>query len=95
MIRTGASAAGRVPTALDATGEVHGMVVATVVLAILFLGVGCMLGWHANRSYSAHGDIRVTKRRIGGYRRIRLRSGTVVLGLAALLLLAVVLLSHL
>ena len=57
--------------------------------AALVLVVGCFLGWHANRTRAAHADIKTTHNRISGYRRIRLRSGLIMLGLVILALLIV------
>lgn len=58
-------------------------------IAILVLVVGCVLGWHANRTYAAHGDVKTTRGRIAGYRRTRLRSGLVALMFVILALLAI------
>jgi ABC-type Fe3+ transport system permease subunit len=51
-------------------------------LVLIFLAAGCALGWYANRSYAAHGDVKSTKRKLPGYRRTRHRSGVVALILA-------------
>jgi hypothetical protein len=59
---------------------------AAVGIAIIVLVVGCILGWHANRTYAAHGDIKTTHNRISGYRKTRLRSGLMALGLVILVL---------
>jgi hypothetical protein len=66
-----------------------------VGIALIVLVVGCILGWHANRAHAAHGDIKTTHGRIAGYRKTRLRSGLMALGLVvvALFLLAAVI-SH-
>jgi divalent metal cation (Fe/Co/Zn/Cd) transporter len=58
-------------------------------IAAVVLAVGCFLGWHANRAHAAHGDIKVTHRRISGYRKTRLRSGLIMLGLVLIALLVV------
>jgi hypothetical protein len=58
-------------------------------LVIIFLAAGCMLGWHANRARSAHGDLRATRGRLPGFRRTRLRSGFFVLAVALIVLLVV------
>jgi hypothetical protein len=65
---------------------------AAVGIAVIVLVVGCILGWHANRAHAAHGDIRTTRGRISGYRKTRLRSGLMALGLvvAVLFILAAV-----
>ena len=52
-----------------------------VVIALIVLVVGCILGWHANRASAAHGDIKTTHSRISGYRKTRMRSGLIALGL--------------
>jgi hypothetical protein len=62
------------------------------IAAIVVVG-GCLLGWHAHRTYAAHDDIKVTHNRISGYRKTRLRSGLIVLGVvvvAALIVSALV-----
>jgi hypothetical protein len=58
-----------------------------LIIVILFLAVGCVLGWHAQRAHSAHGDVRVTKRRLPGFRKTRMRSGLWVLTIAVLIVL--------
>jgi hypothetical protein len=65
---------------------------AAVGIALIVLVVGCILGWHANRARTAHGDIKTTHGRISGYRKTRLRSGLMTIGLVvvALALLAAV-----
>jgi hypothetical protein len=60
-----------------------------LILVIVFLAVGCMLGWHAQRAKSAHGDVRVTKNRLPGFRRTRMRSGLYVLTLVIIALLVI------
>jgi divalent metal cation (Fe/Co/Zn/Cd) transporter len=62
---------------------------AALGIAAIVLVVGCFLGWHANRAHAAHGDIKVTHNRISGYRKTRLRSGLIMLGLVVVALLAV------
>jgi ABC-type Fe3+ transport system permease subunit len=61
-----------------------------VVIALIVLVVGCILGWHANRASAAHSDIKTTHSRISGYRKTRMRSGLIALGViaAALFILA-------
>ena len=63
-------------------------------LVIIFLALGCVLGWHANRARSAHGDVKATKGRLPGFRRTRQRSGLIALALAALVLLVIFALLH-
>ena len=68
--------------------ERYAMKPAVAFIVIIFLAVGCVLGWHAQRARSAHGDVKVTKNRLPGFRRTRMRSGMWVLGLVLLTLLA-------
>ena len=65
---------------------------AAVGIAIVVLVVGCILGWHANRAHAAHSDIKTTHGRISNYRKIRLCSGLMALGLVvvALFLMAAI-----
>ena len=62
---------------------------AAVGIAAIVLVVGCFLGWHANRASAAHGDIKTTHNRISGYRKTRLRSGLITLGLVVVAVLIV------
>src|SRR5258708_39148033 len=62
---------------------------AAVGIAAIVLVVGCFLGWHAHRASAAHGDLKTTHNRISGYRKTRLRTGLIILGLLALRLLIV------
>jgi hypothetical protein len=61
---------------------------AAVPVVIVFLAVGCVLGWHGNRARAAHGDVKTTKNRLPGFRRTRLRSGAISLAIIIILLLA-------
>lgn len=60
---------------------------AVAFIVIIFLAMGCFLGWHAQRARSAHGDVKVTKGRLPGFRRTRLRSGLWVIGLVVVTVL--------
>ena len=51
-------------------------------LLLIFLTTGCVLGWYANRSFAAHGDVKSTKKKIPGYRKSRHRNGVVTVILA-------------
>ena len=51
-------------------------------LVLIFRGAGCALGWFANRSIAAHGDVKSTKRKLPGYRRSRHHNGILALVLA-------------
>jgi hypothetical protein len=56
-------------------------------LVVIFLAAGCILGWHAQRARSAHGDVRATRGRLPGFRRTRMRSGLWVIGLVVIVVL--------
>ncbi len=58
-----------------------------LMLTIVFLAVGCVLGWHSNRARAAHGDVRTTKNRLPGFRKTRLRSGLIAITIVLLLIL--------
>jgi hypothetical protein len=63
--------------------------VAVFGVAVLVLVIGCFLGWHANRTYAAHSDVKTTRGRIAGYRKTRLRSGLIALAFIIIALLVV------
>jgi hypothetical protein len=63
--------------------------VAVFGVAVLVLVIGCFLGWHANRTYAAHSDVKTTRGRIAGYRKTRLRSGLIALAFIVIALLVV------
>jgi hypothetical protein len=50
-----------------------------LVIAVIVIVVGAIMGWFANRTYVAHSDVKTTRGRISGYRRIRFRSGLIAL----------------
>jgi divalent metal cation (Fe/Co/Zn/Cd) transporter len=58
-------------------------------IALIVLVVGCFLGWHANRAYFANGDVKSTHGRISGYRKTRMRSGLIAVGILVAALLVV------
>jgi hypothetical protein len=58
-------------------------------LILIFLVVGCVLGYFSERTRSAHGDVKVAKTRLAGGRRTRWRSGLMVLVIGVVVLLAV------
>jgi ABC-type Fe3+ transport system permease subunit len=58
-------------------------------IAVLVLVIGCFLGWHANRTYAAHGDVKTTRGRIAGYRKTRLRSGLIAIAFVIIALLVI------
>ena len=47
---------------------------AVIGTAIVVLIVAAVLGWHGQKSYAAHGDVKVAKNRLRGGRKTRLRS---------------------
>lgn len=51
-------------------------------LVLIFLSAGCALGWYANRSFAAHGDVKSTKRKIPGFRKSRHHNGIITIILA-------------
>jgi hypothetical protein len=50
-----------------------------LLIAAIVIVVGAIMGWFANRTYVAHSDVKTTRGRIAGYRRIRFRSGIIAL----------------
>jgi hypothetical protein len=58
------------------------MSAASYGLMLIFLGAGFALGWYANRSILAHGDVKSTKNKLPGYRKARHRNGIAALILA-------------
>jgi hypothetical protein len=62
---------------------------AAIGLVVVFLVVGCLLGWYSQKTTAAHGDVKVAKTRLAGGRRTRWRSGMVVLVVGVIILLAV------
>jgi hypothetical protein len=65
-----------------------------LIIVIVFLAVGCMLGWHAQRTKSAHSDVKVGKGRVSGGRQTRMRSGLYVLTLVVIAVLVMSALVH-
>ncbi|MGO8885750.1 MAG: hypothetical protein ACLPUO_06200 [Streptosporangiaceae bacterium] len=65
-----------------------------VLVVMVFLAVGCVLGWHANRTRAAHGDVRTTKNRLPGFRRTRMRSGSISLVIVIIMVLALSAMLH-
>lgn len=64
---------------------------ATAIGAIaIFLVIGTAFGWHWQKSYAAHGDVKVAKTRLRGGRKTRLRSGVfaVLIGIGIVLAFA-------
>jgi hypothetical protein len=62
---------------------------AAIGLVLVFLAIGCALGWYGQKTRAAHADVKVAKSRLSGGRRVRWRSGLLALALVIALLLAV------
>jgi hypothetical protein len=58
-----------------------------IAVVVIFLIVGSVFGWHGQKSYAAHGDVKVAKNRLRGGRKTRFRSGVWVLAIGAVLVL--------
>ncbi len=64
------------------------MTTAAIGVVVIFLVVGTVVGWHSQKSYAAHGDVKVAKNRLRGGRKTRWRSGLLVLIVVVVVLLA-------
>jgi hypothetical protein len=62
---------------------------AVAVIALVVLVLGGLMGWHANRAHSAHGDLRTTRGRIPGFQQTRIRSGLIAIGALILALIVI------
>src|SRR5262249_19898885 len=51
---------------------------AAIGVVIIFLVVGCLLGWYSQKTTAAHSDVKVAKTRLAGGRKTRWRSFVVV-----------------
>jgi hypothetical protein len=60
-----------------------------IAFVVIFLALGCLLGWYSQKTTAAHSDVKVAKTRLSGGRRTRWRSGVLVLVLLVVLALAV------
>jgi hypothetical protein len=65
-----------------------------LIIVIAMVAVGCMLGWHAQKVKSAHGDIKVGKNRVSGGRSLRMKSGLYMLTLVVIVILIISALLH-
>ena len=65
------------------------MTAGVVLIVIVFLAVGCLAGWHAQRAKMAHGDIKVGKGRVSGGRQTRMKSGLYVIVLLVIAILVI------
>jgi hypothetical protein len=64
------------------------MTTAAIGVVVIFLVVGTVVGWHSQKSYAAHGDVKVAKTRLRGGRKTRWRSGVLVVIVVIVVLLA-------
>jgi hypothetical protein len=55
---------------------------------LIFLAIGCALGWFSQKMYQAHGDVKVAKTRLTGGRRTRMRAGLLAVAFAVVVVLA-------
>ena len=62
---------------------------AAIGIVIIFLVVGCLIGWYSQKTSAAHGDVKVAKTRLAGGRKTRWRSGVAVLIVGVVVALAV------
>ncbi len=62
---------------------------AAIGLIVIFLAVGCLLGWYSQKTTAAHSDVKVAKTRLAGGRKTRWRSGVLVFVVGLIILLAV------
>jgi hypothetical protein len=62
---------------------------AAIGLIVIFLVVGCLLGWYSQKTTAAHSDVKVAKTRLHGGRRTRWRSGIAVFVVGVIVILAV------
>ncbi len=60
----------------------------TAAAAVLFTVLGVAAGWNFRRAQAAHGDVKLYKGRLPGFRKIRLRSGLAAVVLFTLIVLA-------
>jgi hypothetical protein len=58
-----------------------------LVIVVGFMAAGVMMGWHAQRARSAHGDVKTGKGRLPGFRKTRMRSGLYIFAIIAICLL--------
>jgi ABC-type Fe3+ transport system permease subunit len=58
-------------------------------LIVIFLVVGCVVGWFSQKTTAAHADVKVAKTRLAGGRRTRWRSAILVFVVGAIVILAV------
>ena len=62
-----------------------------LIVVLVFMAVGCFLGWQAQRAHAAHGDIRQTKKgRLPSFRKTRMNAGLWVMGIVVVVILVFV-----
>jgi hypothetical protein len=54
---------------------------AVIGMVLIFLAIGAALGWYGQKTYAAHGDVKVAKTRLSGGRRTRWRSALLVVAI--------------
>lgn len=54
---------------------------------VLFLVIGCLLGWFTQKTTAAHSDVKVARTRLSGGRKTRWRSAVLVLVIGAIIVL--------
>jgi uncharacterized membrane protein len=59
-----------------------------IAFVVIFLALGCLVGWYSQKTTAAHADVKVAKTRLSVGRRTRWRSGALVLVLLVVLVLA-------
>jgi len=62
---------------------------AAIGVVIIFLVVGCLLGWYSQKTTAAHSDVKVAKTRLAGGRKTRWRSFVAVMVVGVIVFLAV------
>jgi hypothetical protein len=65
-----------------------GMTAVAIGAIAIFLGIGVGFGWHWQKSFAAHGDVKVAKTRLRTGRKTRLRSGIYAILIAIGIVLA-------
>ncbi len=65
------------------------MTPAAIVIVIIFLAAGLVVGWHGQKSFAAHEDVKVGHARVKGGRRTRWRSGLMAFAVCVILLIAI------
>jgi hypothetical protein len=69
-------------------GEDQSVSATVTTTVLIFLAIGCALGWYSQKMYTAHGDVKVAKNRLSGGRRTRWRAGLLAVVFAIVIVLA-------